>query len=338
MSGLERHVTKDIVVTNRQHQKPSWLAANPRVLITGVVGFVGSNLARALLEQGAEVHGLARPQSDPSRIADLLSRLHLHPVDLRDRERLQGWILQVRPGTIFHTAIHGVHPDRRDPEEMVATNVLGAHHLIAAARQAGVRRLVVTGGSSEYGHKSRPMSERDLPEPVCLYGATKAAATLLFQQAARESDLPVVILRLFSVYGHGEGEHRLIPTAIRAALARQELRLTGPGWRRDYIFIDDVVHACLRTLELEGHHGEILNIGSGGQTSNEEVVEIIDRLTGGGLRVAHGAYPVHATDARHWVADIGKAKRLLGWEPRHRLDDGLRKTIAWFKSRIPIVP
>lgn len=307
-------------------------ATSPRVLVTGTGGFIGSHLVKALLRHGAIVHGLTRAGSDRSRIADLTD-LHLHLCDLRDGEGLRAVVRKVRPAAVFHTAIEGVGPGS-DPAEMVATNVLGAHHLITCLRETGVERLVVTGGSSEYGRKDAPIVEDDLPEPTSLYGATKAAATLLFQQAAREHGLPVVVLRLFSVFGPGEPAHRLIPTAIRAALCGEELRLTGPGWRRDFVFVDDVVDACLRALSLDGHHGEVMNVGTGRQTSNEDVVALIDRLTGGGLRVVRGVYPPRPTDARFWVANPAKAWRLLGWKPLHGLEEGLAKTIAHFEREL----
>lgn len=316
---------------NRPEALPS-PAPGDRCLVTGAAGFIGSHVARALLEGGAEVHALVRPGTDLGRIAGCRPRLHVHRADLRDSEAVSTAWEAARPEVVVHAAIFGVHPGRRGGEEMVATNVLGTHHLLACCRRAGVRRLVVLGGSSEYGRRTAPMKEEDPPEPVSLYGATKAMATLLCQQAARRHGVPVVVLRPFSVYGPGEPRHRLIPTAIRRALDGGPLRLTGPGWRRDFVYVEDVVEAVLRTVALEGHAGEIVNVGSGLQTGNEEVVALVDRLTGGGLEVLAGAYPPHPTDARHWVADVGKAEKVLGWRPRTDLEEGLRRTVAWFSA------
>jgi nucleoside-diphosphate-sugar epimerase len=113
-----------------------------------------------------------------------------------------------------------------------------------------------------------------------------------------------------------------------AALHHQELLLTAPGYRRDYIFIEDLVEACLLALEAKGIEGEVINIASGQQTANEEVVDLIQELTGQKADVKVGMYPSRAHDKTFWVADIRKAKKLLGWEPRYTLKAGLEKTIA----------
>jgi nucleoside-diphosphate-sugar epimerase len=140
------------------------------------------------------------------------------------------------------------------------------------------------------------------------------------------------MLRPFSIYGYREAETRLIPTAIRAGLSGGTLPLTRRGYVRDYIFVEDVAEACLLAVETDGIEGEIINIATGIQTSNEEVVSMIGRQLGKEIKVEVGAYPPHPTDTSHWCADVSKAKRLLGWEARHTLDEGLSKTVAWFKE------
>jgi nucleoside-diphosphate-sugar epimerase len=140
------------------------------------------------------------------------------------------------------------------------------------------------------------------------------------------------VVRLFSVYGPWEARHRLVPQAIRAALTGEELPLTGPELRRDFVFVDDVVDACLRAASVDAALGEAINIGTGVETANEELVAEVERVIGKEVRTRIGAYSARETDSAHWRADISKAKRLLGWEPRYTLAAGLARTAAWMES------
>lgn len=301
-----------------------------RVLITGAAGFIGANLVRKLLLNGAEIHALVRESTNLWRITEIVPKLTLHPVDLTDSEKLKRTVNRVRPEIIFHLAAQGVSPLQQNYREILRTNVLGTFNLLEATAPLDYQLFVHIGGSSEYGTKNEAMKESDLPEPVTFYGATKAAATILSLQFARGYCRPVVMLRPFSVYGYWESPTRLIPTVIKAVLNKQELALTAPGYKRDFIFAEDVIEACLLTLQAKRIAGEVINIGSGQQWSNEEVVEMVQTLCGRRITVRVGAYPARPSDKACWVADIGKARKLLGWEPRHSIRSGLEKTINWF--------
>ncbi len=262
-----------------------------RVLVTGGAGFIGANLVQELLRYGAEVHAIIRPGSYLWRIEKLLPGLYLHAVDMTDREGLKKTVREVSPEIIYHLAARGVAPAFQEHREILRTNILGTFNLLEATAPLDYRLFVHLGGSSEYGAKSGPMRESDCPEPLTFYGAAKAAATLLCQQYARANRRPVVALRAFSVYGPWESPSRLIPTAIRAALGNRELALTVPGYRRDFVFVEDLVEACLLALRAEKASGEIINVGTGEQWSNEEVVDLVQAVTGRRIKVRVGAYP-----------------------------------------------
>jgi nucleoside-diphosphate-sugar epimerase len=212
------------------------------------------------------------------------------------------------------------------------SNVVGLLNLLEATDPIDYQHFVCGGSSLEYGAQAQALKETDLPNPLSFFGATKAAATILCRQYARANQRPISILRFFSVYGPWEPAKRLIPTAIAAAFFDREVPLTEPGYRRDFIYVEDVVHACLLASQSQLPSGEILNIGSGVQTSNEEVVTLIGQLCGQEIRVRIGAYAPHETGTAHWVADNQKAKSLLGWTPQSTLEDGLKKTIAWMQQ------
>ena len=304
-----------------------------RVGVTGAAGFVGANLCRKLLAAGAEVHALVRPRSDRHRLTDLESRLRVAAVDLCDRVALQATLQAVRPEIVFHAAIHNAYRTDDPLHPVVADNVVATANLIDVLAELGNTRLVHLSSSTEYGPTDQPHHEDDPLQPITRHGATKAAATLIVVQQAQQGVLPAVVLRLFSVYGPWESEHRLVPLAIRAALTGAVLPLTQPGLRRDYVFVDDAAEACLRAAVADTTHGEIYNVGSGKQTANEELVAEVGRVVGREVRTVVGGYAAHATDTMCWVADVDRAREHLGWSVRHSLAEGLAQTVEWIRGR-----
>jgi nucleoside-diphosphate-sugar epimerase len=300
-----------------------------RVLVTGATGFVGANLVRTLLAQGADTHLLIRDAGRVRRLAGILPRATSHTGDLEDFDSLARAFQIARPEIVFHLAT----PRGADAEarlRIVRTTLLGAAHLIRLAREFGIRKLIVAGSSLEYGTGSEPLRECAPLLPATWHGATKAAATVLYRQAAVEFALPVVILRLFHVFGPLESSHRLVPTAIRAAYSGRPLLLTVPGIRRDWILVDDVVEAMLHAV-VRGDPGTVFNIGSGVEYANEEVAARVEQVTGRPLAMVLGAYGRRPTDAEHRCADRTRAAQELYWEPRHDLTAGIRRTVEWYK-------
>ncbi len=301
-----------------------------RVLVVGAAGFIAATLIRDLLARGAEVHGIVRPAANLWRLADVAQDIALHPADLVDAELLDRVMALVRPDHIYHLA---VTRNASSPEARALTarvNVMGTLHVLEAAARVGYERFVYAGSSLEYGPSDRPTRETDCPAPTSFFGATKAAATLLCQQAALAGNQPIAMLRLYSVYGPWEAPGRLIPTVIQAALGDRQVALTDPGYSRDWIYVQDVIDALLRAAETDQAVGEIINVGTGQQSTNEQVVEAIEVVAGCRLHVHRGAYPPRSTDTTFWVADINKARRVLQWEPRFDLRAGIQKTFEWF--------
>ena len=306
--------------------------ASRRVLVTGAAGFIGANLVRALVAQGASVHALVRPGGSVWRLSAIRESLHLHETDVTSCHAVRAAVEAARPDVIYNLVRHGGSSPATDRRVLLNVNLLGTLNLLEATASLGYQRFVHVGSSLEYGRKSHPMREDDLLEPATDFAVTKAAATLMCQQFARAHAKPIVVLRLFSVYGYWEAPSRIIPAALLAVLANRPIPLTPPGYRRDPIFVDDVVEACLLAAQAERVNGEILNVGSGRQWANEEIVETIQRVAGRRVPVRVGEFPPRMNDTTHWVADIGKAERLLGWAPRHSLEAGLQQTWDWLRS------
>jgi dTDP-glucose 4,6-dehydratase len=304
-----------------------------RYFITGINGFVGAAAARRLLEAGEEVSGLARKESDNSRIADIASKLDIKFGSITDKEAVRKAVLEAKPDTILHFATYGGYPTKqKDKELSLTTNILGTLYLLEAAKEAGVKMVVNVGSSSEYGAKSVPMKEDMLLEPNIYYGVAKAAQTLLCQQFTRAEGLPIVTGRLLSVYGGGEEEGRLVRMLVTNALEGKPFTLGAPETARDYIYIDDVIDGLV-AIGKSGKPGEIYNIGSGVQTTLKEIVDTILKVTGSVSVPNWNAYATPRTfDTNIWVSDQTKTNSLIG-APKVSLEEGLRKTIEWYKNR-----
>ncbi|MBZ5589085.1 MAG: NAD(P)-dependent oxidoreductase [Acidobacteriia bacterium] len=304
-----------------------------RVLVTGASGFLGANLCRTLLHAGASVHAAVRPSSELFRLGDVTYEVKIHAFDLCDREAVHRAVVNVRPTFVFHAAAHTAVHHQANVASEAADTVTATAQLLDAVAAVGCERLVHVGSSLEYGPADRPHREDDALRPSTLRGATKAAATLLVLQQAREGTVAAVVVRPFSIYGLWEPDCRLVPSAIRAAFTGEVLPLTKPGLRRDFVFVEDVCEACLCAALKDGVVGEAINLGTGRQTSNEELVALVERVTGLTVKVAVGAFSARVSDRGFWAADTGKAERLLGWVAGHSLTDGLEKTVGWFVRR-----
>ncbi len=300
------------------------------MLVTGASGFIGANLTRALLSADAEVHALVRSEAARPEVP---AEATVHRADLRHPADLNRAVASARPDFVFHLAAAPGHPgDAAARAAMLADTVAGTANLLEAVRPLGVQRLVHVGGSLEYGHSSRPVKETDALEPVTFRGAAKAAATLLALEFAHATGNPVTILRPFAVYGPWERLPRFVPAVVTAALRGEPISVTSGGAGRDYVFVGDVVDACLLAATSPSAAGEIFNVGSGLLTTNDQLVERLAVVLALDLDVRAGHEP-RPWDSGAWIADGDKARDLLGWAPAHDLDAGLAETASWFAER-----
>ena len=309
------------------------VAPGSSVLVTGAAGFIGSNIVRAAAGRGARVHAMVRPGSSLGRIEDLLPSVQAHSADLTDPASLRSLWKTARPDVVFHCAMKAGHPASPEAREIMLRNgVLGTLHLLETAASMGARRIVHLASSLEYAPSPSSLREDHQVDPVSFRGAVKAAELIVCRQIARERRLPLVVLRLFSVYGPWESPRRFIPSAIRAALEGTELPLTPPGVRRDFVYVEDVVEACFLAVAAETPPGEVFNVGSGKVHANEEVIASLEHVTGRTIRARPGEHPVGASDAARGPADCAKAQEAFGWAPSTPLEAGLEASVEWWRS------
>ena len=304
-----------------------------KILITGASGFVGASLARFLVNRGFYPHIFLREDSDLWRIRDILPRLKSHILDLCDETATRRAVSRLKPQIVLHCAAYGGYHFQLDSEKIAGTNIIATLNLLNSSIKNGCECFVNTGSSSEYGLKDKPMRESDLLEPVTDYAAAKASATLFCRAVAKRENVPVVTLRLFSAYGPYEQGHRLIPSVILSCLRHDDPRLSSGSSVRDFVFIDDVVNAYIRAIaNKERILGEIINIGSGSEYPVREAVERIISLSSCRVSPLWRKVSNPRIEPLRWQADITKAKKLLGWSPVFTLEQGLNKTLKWFRD------
>ncbi|NEK84730.1 NAD(P)-dependent oxidoreductase [Blastococcus saxobsidens] len=280
-----------------------------RALVTGAGGFVGRHLVTRLTADGWDVVGLTR--------AD---------VDLTDPAAAAAAVRSAEPDVVFSLAAARRKATVRERADTVLVNT---SPWLVDALPDRCRAVVRLGSSTEYAAAPHPLTEDAALHPRGFFGATKAAGSMLLQAAAAERGVRSAVLRAFQVYGPGDHPTRLVPVVLAAARSGATVPLPGAISRRDWVWVGDVVDACVRAAVDESlPAGAVLNIGTGVQTSTEELVAVAERVTGRTVATAPGAHPGRDWDTADWVADPSAARRLLGWEPAVDLAEGLARTWA----------
>lgn len=332
------------VVNNIEIKKPfdslqtiAMKNTNRTYLITGAAGFIGANICRKLVEEDAlHIHAFVNEKSSLWRINEITNKIHLHHIDLTNKRKVQEAVREIRPDIIYHLAAYGAYSSQNFDEKIIETNIIGSWNLLSSCAKFEYELFVNVGSSSEYGNKMSPMKETSLLEPDSMYAVTKSTQTNLCQYLAIKKNLPIVTFRLFSVYGPYEEPTRLIPNLIMAAVHKRSIDMVSPHTSRDFIYIDDVIDSFLMIDRLKKKKGEIFNIGTGIQTSLKELVDIVSKEIGYPLDARWEAMQPRTWDKNIWVSDITKARKLLQWEPKVLINQGIGKCITWFENHCSI--
>lgn len=315
-----------------------------KVLVTGAAGFIGSHLCDALLEEGCDVTGVDNfdPYYDRSIKERNLSgalarnRFQFLELDLRDAGATAALLAQGWDRVVHLAGRGGVRRSIQEPSAYVELNYSATLNVLEGMRQAGQDRLVFASTSSVYGNSERLPFREDDPasEPVSPYSATKKACEVMCHAYHHLHGLNVHALRFFTVYGPRQRPDMAIHQFVRAISQRRPIERFGDGsTHRDYTYVDDIVAALLRSAErVEGY--EIINIGGSATTSLSQLIESLSRLLGEEARIVEK--PMPPGDVKRTWADTTKASRLLDFQPRVGLEEGLKKFIDWYrKEQLP---
>lgn len=310
------------------------------VLVTGGRGLVGSWLVRALLGRGDQVVVLTRGPVTTGSVGAPAEGAALELGDVAEVGVVARVVERHRIDTVFHLAAQTLVGDaRRSPAPTFEANVRGTWLVLEACREAGVARLVVASTDKVYGTGgARPFTEEDPLRPRYPYEASKAAADVITRSYWSTYGLPVAVTRLPNVYGGADGHAtRLIPQAIAAALAGRAPVIRSDGTpRRDFLFVDDAVSAYLavaQALDADGPaRGDAFNAGSGRPRSVLEVVRLVCRAADTDLEPDIRGSGTPAGEIERQGADHSKLSALTGWAPRVGLEEGLARTVAWYRE------
>jgi nucleoside-diphosphate-sugar epimerase len=300
-----------------------------RYIVTGAAGFIGSHLAKALIDAGHEVVGIDSftDYYDPALKTENAAGLDVQPLDLaHDELELSGhdgvFHLAGQPGVRSFGDVFRLYVER---------NVLASQRVFEAAVRDRVR-VVFASSSSVYGDAERyPTPEEAEPAPISPYGITKLACEHLARAYARSAGLDAVTLRYFTVYGPRQRPDMAFTRLVRAAAEGAPFELYGDGKQsRGFTFVSDAVAATVAAMDAPA--GAVYNVGGGSEATMLDAIALVEQISGASLDVRF--LPAAAGDARRTSADTSRIRDELGWRPQVLLQDGLREQWEWASSRV----
>jgi UDP-glucose 4-epimerase len=296
-----------------------------RAIVTGGAGFIGSNVADALLARGDEVHVL--DDLSKGKRENVPAAAELHVADIRSSDDV---FEAVRPDAVVHLAAQAdVRTSVERPDYDADVNIIGTVRILEAARRHGAGVVLASTGGAIYGECDRPATEDAPRRPLAPYGTSKLAAEEYLATWNRLYETEHVSLRFGNVYGPRQAPHgEAGVVAIFMGLLRGSgtPKIFGDGRQtRDYVYVGDVARAVLLALGHEG--GGVYNVGTGVETSVLDLYEAIERASG--IERKPTFEPPRLGELQRSVLDISLAERELGWKPEHTLADGLAETWAW---------
>lgn len=309
----------------------AWNASS--VLVTGGCGFIGANLVSMLLEAGARVRVLDNLSvGSLQALEDRRDAVEFVEGDIRDLDTASAACRGV--DVVFHLAAQpGVIPSILDPETDFRINAGGTFNVLVAAQRQGVRSFILASSNAVVGEFTLGADETVVPRPLSPYGASKLAGEAYCSAFAGAYGMRTVSLRFANAYGpHSDHKQSVIARFIRLILNGEQLTIYGDGSQiRDFIHVEDVCRAMLLAAERDVA-GEVLHIASGRETPVLELVRLLESVVGHELPVVHE--PQREGEAYRIAPAVEKAKRLLSFEARIALPDGLADTYGWFQRRV----
>lgn len=319
------------------------------VLVTGCAGFIGSNVASLLLDRGHAVLGVDSLPESPAaalrewRLDQLLRRsgFVFQRLDITDMHPLRSYFEDAHRSNpvsaIFGLgALAGVRGSVENPREFYETNVLGTLNLLELCREFGTGKFILASTSSVYGAEvDGPVSE-DAPasRPLSPYAATKKAAETLLYSYHHLFGIDAVALRYFTVYGPAGRPDMSVLRFICKVAEGEPITVFGDGkQQRDFTYVDDIARGTVAALSVSGY--EIINLGYGRPVALNDVVRLIEQHTGRSATIQRQER--HPADPLMTWADVSRAENLLGWRPAVGIEEGVRRTVDWYKKNRDLV-
>ena len=315
-----------------------------RYLVTGIAGFIGSNLARALLARGEEVRGIDNFSTGKrENLLEIAKNLDFRECDLLDLEAMRAACHGV-DYVLHHAAIASVPRSITDPLGANRANVDGTLNLLVAARDAKVKRVIFAASSSAYGDTATLPKREDMPScPISPYAVSKLAGEHYMQVFWRVYGLETVCLRYFNIFGPRQDPSSpysgVLASFTNLMLRGEAPTIFGNGEQsRDFTYVDNAVAANLLTCAAPAERvaGQVFNIATGYQATLNETVALLRQITGYNGPVHTGAE--RAGDIKHSYADISRAQKSFAYRPSIGFEEGLKRTVAWSREQLKTAP
>jgi len=315
---------------------------NKTVLITGAEGFIGSHLTERLLSLGAKVKALVMYNSfnrwgwiDTFPSGEV-NKLNVICGDVREADILKAALKDV--DIVFHlAALIAIPYSYASPSSYVKTNIEGTLNLLQTALDSGVEKFLHTSTSEVYGTAVYvPIDEKHPLQGQSPYSASKIGADMIAESFYRSFGLPVTTLRPFNTYGPRQSMRAIIPTLIVQMINGNKVQLGSLHPVRDFTYVTDTVEGFITVAETDGIHGEVINIGSANGISIGELAKKLIKVMGRNANIECKEKRVRPSksEVNRLICNNQKAKELIGWQPKVSLDEGLEKTINWFKENL----
>jgi UDP-glucuronate 4-epimerase len=312
------------------------------ILVTGGAGFIGSHLVdRLLAEEYGRVtvvddfNDFYAPEVKRENIrAHLKSPAYrLFEADIRDRARLEEIFREESFDCIVHLAARaGVRPSLMEPMLYTETNINGTVNLLELAREHGVSQFVFGSSSSVYGINAKvPFSEEDpIRQPISPYAATKAAGELLCHTYSHLYGIRSVCLRFFTVYGARQRPDLAIHKFARLISENRPIPVFGDGrTRRDYTYIDDIINGVRASIDYRESDHEVFNLGESQTVELNQLIALLEKELDRHALIDR--QPLQPGDVPQTFSDVTKARRLLGYDPQTKIEDGIHRFVEWFR-------
>lgn len=300
------------------------------LLILGGTGFIGHHLAQKAVNIGFNTSVISLNLPTERRKVDDVNYISADITNLLDlKEKLPEQIDYVvnLSGYINHSSY------LEEGCEVINSHLGGLQNLIALIDWKKLKRFIQVGSSDEYGHNVAPQNEEMSADPISSYSYSKFAANELLKMLYKTESFPVVMLRLFLVYGPGQDNERFLPQIIEACLSDSTFPVSLGNQLRDFCYIDDIVNGIILSLRTEGIEGEIINLASGKAQSILGVINFVKNSVGKG-NPQFGKIPYRRNENMELYADIKKATELLEWKQEVSFEQGITKTIDYYRSKI----
>ena len=311
---------------------------NKKILISGGSGFIPSHLTRNLINMGAEVSVLVKYNSivDNVRLADIWDKLNIIECDIRNIDSLQQ-IKEIKPNIIIHMAAYNhVGDSFNSVNEALNSNSLGTANLFEAYQDYEL--FIYTSTSEVYGYQDNiPFVETMRPNPISPYSIGKYAGELYARMKVEQQNKPVAILRPFNAYGPYQSTKAIIGELIIKCLKGETIKTTKGEQTREFNYVSNIVNGFISVIQNPDKAiGKVINLGCGNEIKISDLVRMIHNFTNSNSKLEIGVLDYRPTEIWRMFADNKLAIKNLNWEPIVNLEDGLNKTIDWYKKYLEV--